>query len=171
MEITNKEIILITSEDLVSSYQEIFKNKHHFQIISTGEANPENTSHRLIQLAEQNNFLEFQQNLPSKTIELDAKKLMNAVRVKLGLEVSNIVQDYDIIRDLYKNNQLFLIGECVEIKKSVYQIIDRRANYLVVADASGKISRKWLKDCLPTDEMPKDIEKINYQQRLLEYTK
>ena len=143
-----KNIVLVISEDLTEHYQKIVKkaNLPSIEIISAGDTDPD--SNKLCESAKKGDYTKFKKGLPSSLRELDSRRLMNDIRQTMGLELvrEEIKFTVDNIRDKYFKGEIYHIGEIVESDDTVYQIIKRGSNHLLLQSEDGSKVSKWIQD-------------------------
>jgi hypothetical protein len=156
-----QNLVMIAGSDRVQEYKTILEkyNGKEFkfdtiEVVSAGERDPDSDSAagmsgtKMREAAKSGDFAMFKKGLPKAMTELDGKRLMNEIRVGLSLDPvkESITFEKDELREKYFKEEIFLIGEKVTDGVEVFEIVDRRANYLAVVDGSGNISKKWLSD-------------------------
>lgn len=167
-----KNVVFVAGSDRVESFKELL-NKYNgkeynfdsIEVISAGERDPDAddasgmSASKMRAAAQKGDFDAFKQGLPSLFREIDAKQLMNDVRVGMGLEAikEQIRFEFNELREQYISKQIFNIGECVQSGDQVFEIIDRGANYLTLVDYSGSVLKKWLHECKPVDMVKEDV--------------
>lgn len=140
-----KNIVVVSSEKLP---EKLLKsgNIHHIPVPETDDAD-------LIKLAQKGNFLDFKKKLPLSTREIDAKRLMNDVRIGLDLEPIkeqiNLVKDD--LREKYFRGEIFEEGSIVECDDTVYKIVKRGSNHLLLMNESGAKVSKWIQNVQLTE--------------------
>lgn len=169
-----KNLIMVAGSDRIAEYEKIL-NKYngtefHYdsvRVISAGERDPDAddasgmSASKMRALAAKGNYKEFKKGLPSSLRDIDGKRLMNDIRVGMGLEVvkEQIVFNVDTIREQYYRGEIYHIGELVESADQTFEIVDRGSNYLVVVDSEGTTHRKWLKDVtLSENQIKEDVQ-------------
>lgn len=143
-----KNLVLVISEDLTEHYQKIVKkaNLPSIEIISAGDTDPD--SNKLCESAKKGDYTKFKKGLPSSLRELDSRRLMNDIRQTMGLDMvrEEIKFTVDEVRDKYFKGEIYHIGEIVESDDSVYQIIKRGSNHLLLQSEDGSKVSKWIQD-------------------------
>jgi hypothetical protein len=143
-----KNLVLVISEDLTEHYQKIVKkaNLPSIEIISAGDTDPD--SNKLCESAKKGDYTKFKKGLPSSLRELDSRRLMNDLRQNMGLDMvrEEIKFTVDDVRDKYFKGEIYHIGEIVESDDSVYQIIKRGSNHLLLQSEDGSKVSKWIQD-------------------------
>jgi hypothetical protein len=124
-------------------------------VVSAGERDPDSegvegmSASKMRQAAKDDDFDNFQLGVP-KGFKY-TQKLFNAVRVGMGLTESkkfrrNIIFDpISKKRDDYINGSLYSVGDTVQIKEGIGDIVVLGSNYVIVNCNSNK-HRKWIHD-------------------------
>lgn len=156
-----KNLIMVAGSDRVMEFTRILNtyngknfNFDSIQVISAGERDPDAdnatgmSATKMRTAASKGEYAEFKQGLPSHVRDIDAKRLMNDVRLGLGLEVikEQIKFTTDEIREKYFQGEVFLEGQIVESEGIHYTIIKRGSNHLLIEDKNGNKLSKWIKD-------------------------
>ena len=164
-----------------------FYNFENINVISAGRRDPDAegvegmSASKMRGFAQNNNFQDFAQGLPSKVNNKDARKLFNDVRKGMGLkEETSFKRHIELpvvseTREQFVKGDLFELGDSVVIKESeeigIVSVLG--ANYVIVEMSDGKKMRKWLdavelieKKLTPAEikkreEIAKAIEKDN----------
>ena len=164
-----------------------FYNFENINVISAGRRDPDAegvegmSASKMRGFAQNNNFQDFAQGLPSKVNNKDARKLFNDVRKGMGLkEETSFKRHIELpvvseTREQFIKGELFELGDSVVIKESeeigIVSVLG--ANYVIVEMSDGKKMRKWLdavelieKKLTPAEikkreEIAKAIEKDN----------
>lgn len=162
-----KSIIMVAGSDRVQEYEKIL-NKYNgsefnfdtIQVISAGERDPDSddasgmSATKMRALASKGDYNQFKKGLPSSLRDIDGRRLMNDIRVGLGLDIikEQVKFSIDELRDKYFKGEIYHVGEIVESNGIKYEIMDRGSNYLVVIDSTGNMSRKWIQDVVLSEE-------------------
>jgi phosphopantetheine adenylyltransferase len=156
-----KQIVMVAGSDRVTEYNRILNeyngkefNFETIQVVSAGERDPDAddasgmSGTKMRELAKKGDFSTFKKGLPSTLTTTDARRLMNDIRVGIGMEElkEEVKFETDLLREMYHKGDIFLVGQIVESKGQKFEIVDRGANYLSVVDRKGNISKKWLTD-------------------------
>jgi hypothetical protein len=106
------------------------------------------------QLAVKGLYEEFKKKLPSTIRELDGRRLMNDVRMGLGLEPvkEQLVLVKDKLREQYFRGEIFNEGDIVESNGEQFTIVKRGSNHLLLKEESGKLVSKWIQDVKPMED-------------------
>ena len=168
-----KNLVMIAGSDRVPEYKKLLDRYNgdlfHFdtvEVVSAGERDPDadNASGmsgtKMREAAKKGDFSLFKKGLPHSLTELDGKRLMNELRQAMGLDSIKEEIKFDIaeIREQYHSGKIFNVGDKVTDGESVYEILDRGANYITVVNESGDTSKKWLDAVQPiTVQLDEDI--------------
>ena len=161
-----KNIIMVAGSDRVPEYTRLLNtyNGKDFkfdtiEVISAGQRDPDAdnatgmSGTKMRQHAEKGNYAEFKKGLPSTLRDIDGRRLMNDIRMGLGMEAirEQVIFKKDELREQYFRGEIFNVGDCVEDKDSVYKIVNRGSNHLLVQETSGELVSKWIQDVKPTE--------------------
>jgi len=168
-----KNLIMVAGSDRVPEYEKILTKYNgkdfHFdtiQVISAGERDPDSddasgmSASKMRALASKGDYSGFKKGLPSSMREIDGKRLMNDVRLGMGLDMvkEQVKFTIDELREAYYKGEIFNKGELVEANGKQYEIVDRGSNYLVLVDEAGIIQKKWIQDVtLCINQIKEDI--------------
>ena len=119
-------------------------------VVSTGDKTPDSST--MFKIAKKGDVDLFKESLPSNVTSIDARRLMNEMRVAIGVEPlkQEVKLATDWLRESYFRKKIYNIGDIVESNGENYEILDRGSNYLVVVDSDGNTSRKWLDAVTPS---------------------
>ena len=155
-----KNIIMVGGEDRVGEFKKLLDKYNgkdfHFdsiQVMSAGDRDPDSDSvtgmsaTKMRQAAVKGDFLTFKRGLPSSLREIDAKRLMNDVRV--GLKLDNIKESVNskisTTREKYFQGLIFNVGDTVEsIIGEQFEVVKRGTNNILCKDLDGNIHNKWI---------------------------
>ena len=182
-----KNLVMIAGSDRVPEYKKLLDKYNgdvfHFdtvEVVSAGERDPDGdtaagmSGTKMREAAKKGDFVLFKKGLPHSLTELDGKRLMNEIRVGMGMESikEEIKFDTADIREQYYSGKIFNVGDKVTDGESVYEILDRGANYITVVNESGDTSKKWLdkvqpinvviNEDIPVGPTPKEITYKGY---------
>lgn len=154
-----KNLIYVVSSPKVDEYKKVlqqYNGKHYrfdtIEVVPAGHKDPDQDD-KLRSLAVKGNYLSFKSNLPTTARDLDGKRLMNDIRVNMGLEPIkeqiNLVKDE--LREQYFRGDVFNEGDIVESDNNVYKIIKRGSNHLLLQTESGEKVSKWIQDVQITE--------------------
>lgn len=162
-----KNIIMVAGSDRVPEYERLLNTYNgkdfHFdsiQVISAGERDPDSddvsgmSASKMRSLAADGDYQSFKKGLPSNIRDMDGKRLMNDVRLGMGMDIikEQIKLDVDELREKYYNKEIFNIGDIVESNNEPFEILDRGSNYIVVVNSNGETSRKWIQDVVMSEQ-------------------
>jgi hypothetical protein len=148
-----KNVVMVTTADSVNAYKKLLGrgNFERTEVVPAGNVCPD--SDDKIVKAAKSNYAAFKACLPSSVRELDAKRLMNDVRIGLDLEPIkeqiNLVKDD--LREQYFRGEIFNEGDIVESDNEVYRIIKRGSNHLLLQNETGLKVSKWIQDVQLTE--------------------
>ncbi len=149
-----KHVVLVVGSEQSTSLKKLVKESSFIQIISTLDKDPDVNSSKMKSFATKGIFEEFKKRLPSSVRELDGRRLMNDVRITLGLEPIkeqlNLVKDN--VREQYFRGEIFNVGDIVECNGEKLAVVKRGSNHLLLKEDSGKLVSKWIQDVTPTEE-------------------
>jgi nicotinic acid mononucleotide adenylyltransferase len=168
-----KNLVMVAGSDRVQAYQELL-NKYngkefHFdtiEVVSAGERDPDAddasgmSGTKMRALAAKGDYATFKKGLPSTLRDIDGKRLMNDVRLGMGLEVfkEQVRFDIDELRDKFFKGEIYTVGQFVESDNQRYEILDRGSNYLVLVNETGETCKKWIQDVtLSEDQLQEDV--------------
>ena len=165
-----RKINMVVGEDRIREFDTLLnkyngvKARHGFynfennNVISAGRRDPDAegvegmSASKMRGFAQNNNFQDFAQGLPSKVNNKDARKLFNDVRKGMGLkEETSFKRHIELpvvseTREQFVKGDLFELGDSVVIKESeeigIVSVLG--ANYVIVEMSDGKKMRKWL---------------------------
>ena len=136
-----KKIVIVTGSEQVDKLKKLVKENTSIQIIPITEKNPDANFAKMKQLATKGLYEEFKKKLPSNIRELDGRRLMNDVRIGLGLEPvkENLILVKDKLREQYFRGEIFNEGDIVESNGDLFTIVKRGSNHLLFKLKSGNI--------------------------------
>ena len=164
-----KNLVMVTSADCKEEYEHILNkgngSKFYFesiQVLTTGDKNPD-VNKSLRESAKKGDYAKFKVSLPSGVREIDGRRLMNDVRVGMGLETVkeqiNLVKDD--IREQYFRGEIFKLEDHVVSEGITYQIIKRGSNHLLLQAEDGSKVSKWIQDVQPLTEEAMQEDVVN----------
>ncbi len=159
-----KNVVVIAGADQFDEFKNLKESS--IEVISIGTKDPDADNPKMIQTATKGIYEEFKKLLPSTVRDIDGKRLMNEMRIGLGLEPVkeqiNLVKDK--LREKYFRGEVFNIGELVESDGQQYEIIKRGSNHLLLKDQNGELVSKWISDVKEVKEgviQPNGTDKID----------
>ena len=105
-------------------------------------------SEKLLSLAQNGDWDQFQDNAPSTLRTIDIRRMFNDIRVANGQEVilENYASGGSTLREQYLSGTIFNLGETVMIAGIPMTITRRGTNYVSLVDELGKTQTKFLTD-------------------------
>lgn len=165
-----KNIVLVASDDQITEVKKIIVKEQltKVEVITAGDKNPDES--KMLNMASKGLYEQFKKELPSSIRDIDGKRLMNDIRIGMGLEPLkeqiNLVKDK--LREQYFRGEIFNEGDIVESNGSYYMIVKRGSNHLLLKEESGKLVSKWIQDVKTTEvqmnEDNKPISFVNFSQ-------
>lgn len=148
-----KSVTVVTPTECLDDYKKVFKKAGiEAEYVQAGAKCPDSDD-KLVKLATKGEYQSFRTSLPTSSREMDAKRLMNDVRVGLDLEPIkeqiNLVKDE--LREQYFRGEIFNMGDIVESDNEVYRIIKRGSNHLLLQNEAGLKISKWIQDVQLTE--------------------
>ena len=148
-----KNLIIVTSADCKEEYERILNKKNGseiyfetIEVIAAGNKDPE--INKLCESAKKGDYVKFRSGLPSQLRELDSRRLMNDIRISLGLDM--VKEDIKVVknklREQYFRKEILNVGDIVESEGTQYEIVKRGANHLLLKEESGELVSKWIQD-------------------------
>ena len=138
------KIIVVTGTENLSEVKKLKEHKN-IEIISISDKTVDLSS-KMKQIASKGVYEQFKKNLPSTIRDMDGRRLMNDVRLGMGLlpikEQLNLVKD--TLREEYFHGKVFNVDDIVESNDIVYQIAKRGSNHLLLRSEDGTLISKWL---------------------------
>ena len=156
-----KNLVMIAGSDRVPEYKKLLEKYNgdvfHFdtvEVVSAGERDPDAdtasgmSGTKMREAAKKNDFSLFKKGLPHTLTELDSKRLMNEIRAGMGMDIvkEQVKFETDDVREKYFAGEIFHVGDIVESQGTVYQIIKRGSNHLLIEDEQGNRVSKWPQD-------------------------
>lgn len=142
-----KNVVIIAGADQFDEFKKI-KESSTIEVISIGTKDPDADYPKMKQYATKGLHEEFKNLLPSTIRDIDSKRLMNEMRVGMGLEPIkeqlNLVKDK--LREQYFRGEIFNVGQLVESEGQQFEIIKRGSNHLLLKNQSGELVSKWITD-------------------------
>lgn len=161
-----RNLVMVAGSDRVYEFEKILKQYNGkaykfdtIEVVSAGSRDPDAddasgmSGTKMRSLASKGDYFQFKRGLPTTVRDIDGKRLMNDIRIGMGLEPIkeqiNLVKD--TIREQYFRGEIFLEGEIVESDNTVYKIIKRGSNHLLLQDETGSKVSKWVQDVQLTE--------------------
>ncbi len=159
-----RNVIVIAGADQFDEFKNLKESS--IEVISIGTKDPDADNPKMVQTATKGIYEEFKKLLPSTVRDIDGKRLMNEMRIGLGLEPVkeqiNFVKDK--LREKYFRGEVFNVGELVESDGQQYEIVKRGSNHLLLKDQDGELISKWISDVKEVKEgviQPNGTDKID----------
>lgn len=124
------------------------------EVISSGQRDPDAdnaqgmSGTKMRGHASKGDFNSFKKGLPTTMREIDARRLMNDIRMGMNMpairEEINLVKD--TLRERYFRGEVFNVGDMVVENETVYEVAKRGSNHLLVRDMEGNLQSKWIQD-------------------------
>jgi len=142
-----KNVIIISGADQFDEFKKL-KESASVEIISIGTKDPDAETAKMKQIATKGIYEDFKKSLPSTIRDIDGKRLMNELRIGMGIDPikENLVLVKDKLREKYFRGEIFNIGQLVESSGQHYEIIKRGSNHLLLKDQTGELVSKWITD-------------------------
>lgn len=191
-----KNVVMIAGSDRVPEYKKLLDKYNGtvfkfdtIEVVSAGERDPDAdtasgmSGTKMREAAKKGDFKLFKKGLPHALTELDGKRLMNEIRVGMGMDSikEEIKFSTASVREQYYSGKIFNVGDKVTDGESVYEILDRGANYITVVNESGDTSKKWLdsvkpiiveiSEDIPVGPTPSEISYKGYTTKNLHHSK
>lgn len=141
---TYRNVIIVTSADNASVLKRSIKNATITTACDTDPDLDDTTRNHAIKGL----YTEFKKGLPSSLRELDSRRLMNDLRIGVGIEPikEEITFVKNDLREQYFRGEIFNIGELVEADGQQYEIVKRGSNHLLLKESTGKLVSKWIQN-------------------------
>jgi hypothetical protein len=166
-----RNVVMVAGSDRQRNFNETLnkyngkKDRHGYykfdsiEVISAGQRDPDAddatgmSGTKMRAAAVKGNYLEFKKGLPSTMRDIDGRRLMNDIRMGLGMQAvrEQVVFKKDELREQYFKGEIFNIGDVVEQGDDVYQIVNRGSNHILVQEKTGELVSKWITDVTPSE--------------------
>lgn len=173
-----RNLVMVAGSDRVEEFKKILNHYNGkafkfdtIQVVSAGERDPDAddltgmSASKMRSLASKGDYHQFKRGLPTTIRDIDGKRLMNDIRQGMGLEPIkeqlNLVKD--TLREQYFRGEIFNEGDIVESNETVYKIIKRGSNHLLLLGEDGAKVSKWIQDVQPLER-----ENMNFKDYLKE---
>jgi hypothetical protein len=159
-----KNVVIIAGADQFDEFKKL-KESASVEIISIGTKDPDAETAKMKQIATKGIYEDFKKSLPSTIRDIDGKRLMNELRIGMGIEPikENIVLVKDKLREKYFRGEIFNVGQLVESNGEHFEIIKRGSNHLLLKDQTGELVSKWITDVKEISEaviQPNGTDKV-----------
>lgn len=157
-----KKVVIIAGADQFDEFKKL-KESTSIEIISIGTKDPDADFPKMKQFATKGLYEDFKKLLPSTIRDIDGKRLMNEMRIGMNLEPikEQLVLVKDKLREDYFNGKIFNVGDIVESKEQLFEIVKRGSNHLLVKDQTGNLVSKWITDVKEAVIQPNGTDKID----------
>ena len=160
-----KNVVIIAGADQFDEFKKL-KESASVEIISIGTKDPDAENAKMKQIANKGIYEDFKKSLPSTIRDIDGKRLMNELRIGMGVEPikENLVLVKDKLREKYFRGEIFNVGQLVESSGQHYEIVKRGSNHLLLKDQAGELVSKWITDVKQISEaviQPNGTDKID----------
>ena len=167
-----KNAIMVAGSDRVPQYDRLLTNYNgkdftfdSVKIESAGDRDPDADgvagaeASKMRAYASKGDFQKFKNDLPPTMRAIDARRLMNDVRVGMGLqpikEQLNITTD--ALREQYVKGDIYKVGDLVKAlnegeQGARFEVVKRGTNYLLLKDEAGNLSSRWLHEVGATND-------------------
>lgn len=154
-------LIMVAGSDRVAAFQQLLNqyngveyNFSSIKIISAGERDPDAddatgmSASKLRAAASKGDFAEFKKGMPPTVREIDARRLMNDVRVGMSLEPIKEQIKFNVpsLREQYFRGEIFNVGDVVTSGGALFEVVKRGTNHILVKGEDGKLSSKWINE-------------------------
>lgn len=159
-----KNVIVVVGTEQSTGLKKALKESVEF--VTINEKNPDADTSKMKSLATKALYEEFKKKLPSTLREIDSRRLMNDVRIGMGLDPikEQLILVKDKLREQYFRGEIFNEGDAVTCNGELYIIVKRGSNHLLLKEQSGELVSKWIKDVKQIDEgviQPNGTDKID----------
>ena len=162
-----KNVVMVAGSDRYQNFNTTLnkyngkKERHGFykfdtiEVVSSGQRDPDDdttpsgmSGTKMREHAKKGDLKSFKKGLPSTMREIDARRLMNDVRMGMNLPAirEEIVLEKDTLREKYFRGEIFNVGDMVTENNIVYEVAKRGSNHLLVRDMDGNLQSKWIQD-------------------------
>ena len=160
-----KNVVIIAGADQFDEFKKL-KESASVEIISIGTKDPDAENAKMKQIANKGIYEDFKKSLPSTIRDIDGKRLMNELRIGMGVDPikENIVLVKDKLREKYFRGEIFNVGQLVESSGQHYEIVKRGSNHLLLKDQAGELVSKWITDVKQISEaviQPNGTDKVD----------
>lgn len=148
-----KNVIVVASTEQLTEINKL-KESASVKVICINEKDLEQNHSKMKQNATKGIYEDFKKKLPSAIRDIDGKRLMNDVRHGMGLDPikEQVVLVKDKLREQYFKGEIFNVGDIVESNGTMFEIVKRGSNHLLLKEESGSLVSKWIQDVKQTEE-------------------
>jgi hypothetical protein len=142
-----RNVIIVAGSDQFTEFKKL-KEFNNVKVICIESKDPDINQSKMKQFATKGIYEDFKKLLPSAIRDIDAKRLMNEMRLGMNLEPikEQIVLVKDKLREKYFKGEIFNEGDLVESDGKQYTIIKRGSNHLLLKEETGQLVSKWIQD-------------------------
>lgn len=142
-----RNVIIVAGSDQFTEFKKL-KEFNNVKVICIESKDPDIDQSKMKQFATKGIYEDFKKLLPSAIRDIDAKRLMNEMRLGMNLEPikEQIVLVKDKLREKYFKGEIFNEGDLVESYGKQYTIIKRGSNHLLLKEETGQLVSKWIQD-------------------------
>lgn len=142
-----RNVIIVAGSDQFTEFKKL-KEFNNVKVICIESKDPDIDQSKMKQFATKGIYEDFKKLLPSAIRDIDAKRLMNEMRLGMNLEPikEQIVLVKDKLREKYFKGEIFNEGDLVESDGKQYTIIKRGSNHLLLKEETGQLVSKWIQD-------------------------
>lgn len=142
-----RNVIIVAGSDQFIEFKKL-KEFNNVKVICIESKDPDIDQSKMKQFATKGIYEDFKKLLPSAIRDIDAKRLMNEMRLGMNLEPikEQIVLVKDKLREKYFKGEIFNEGDLVESDGKQYTIVKRGSNHLLLKEETGQLVSKWIQD-------------------------
>jgi hypothetical protein len=166
-----KSIVMVVGSDRVDEFEELLneyngvKSRHGYygfdniEVVSAGERDPDAegvegmSASKMRKAAMDGDLDSFKQGVPDGF--KDVEKLYRDVRKSMGIREDRMMGEldfYEEMRDDYLTGKIWNVGEIVEAKGMIGEIVRKGTNYISFVTEDNKVHKAWLHE-IKLDEM------------------
>ena len=180
------DVYMIAGSDRVAEFKRLTKqyngkdyNFDTIEVVSAGARDPDATgasgmsASKMREFAMRNDFKSFRAGLIAGTRENDAMKLFKDLKKGMGVNEEilppNDNEDLKSIREQYHNNEIYLMGEQIEVisNRNVGTIIKRGPNYIQYEMEDGGVEKAFLDDIQPAEVIDTELQTEDVDKKKL----
>ena len=180
------DVYMIAGSDRVAEFKRLTKqyngkdyNFDTIEVVSAGARDPDATgasgmsASKMRDFAMRNDFKSFRAGLIAGTRENDAMKLFKDLKKGMGVNEEilppNDNEDLKSIREQYHNNEIYLMGEQIEVisNRNVGTIIKRGPNYIQYEMEDGGVEKAFLDDIQPAEVIDTELQTEDVDKKKL----
>jgi hypothetical protein len=180
------DVMMVAGSDRVAEFKRLTKqyngkdyNFDTIEVVSAGARDPDATgasgmsASKMRDFAMRNDFKSFRAGLIAGTRENDAMKLFKDLKKGMGVNEEilppNDNEDLKSIREQYHNNEIYLMGEQIEVisNRNVGTIIKRGPNYIQYEMEDGGVEKAFLDDIQPAEVIDTELQTEDVDKKKL----